>query len=488
MLKTNSVEGSGILSKSKIFSVKEFIQTELPIINIAFSGSLDGGLIPGMTVFAAPSKHFKSLISLCCMKAFLDKFKDGIAVLYDSEYGITPEYLKSNGIDPERVVHVPVDNVEQLKFDVVKKLEAVDGKKDKLFIMIDSIGNLASKKEVEDAENEHSVADMSRAKAIKSLFRIITPHLTKKGIPCVVINHVYANIGDKYNPYTMSGGCLEAGSEIIMADGSLKNIEEVALGDTVRTLDGQANVLHTWNPDTLKEGEPECYRVTFDDCHSVVCSGHHRFKVGDHWLKITQIDENTCVDHINSEMSSLAIKSIEKVGKRKVYDIEVENDHHYILKNGVASHNSGIIYSANQIFTITKATNKGDDGIEGFRFTLVAEKSRYVKEKAKFPFTVTFADGIQKWSTMFDLALEFGAVNKPGVGWYEIIDQDTGEVVGPKRRAKDVESDNAFFEKLVKNTKFKQFVENKYKIGGSGVYSPSEIEQSQVEEDMEDDE
>ena len=182
----------------------------------------------------------------------------------------------------------------------------------------------------------------------------------------------------------------------------------------------------------------------------------------------------------------MLITKIEKVGKRKVYDIEVENDHHYILKNGVASHNSGIVYSANQIFTITKATNKGDDGIEGFRFTLVAEKSRFVKEKAKFPFTVTFSDGIQKWSTMFDLALEFGAINKPGVGWYEMIDLESGEVLGPKRRAKDVENDGAFFEKLVKNDKFKKFVENKYKIGGSGLPADSVPQTNDPEIDEED--
>jgi hypothetical protein len=61
--------------------------------------------------------------------------------------------------------------------------------------VIDSIGNLASKKEVEDALEEKSVADMSRAKQLKSLFRMITPHLSLKDIPMVVINHTYKEIG-----------------------------------------------------------------------------------------------------------------------------------------------------------------------------------------------------------------------------------------------------------------------------------------------------
>ena len=61
--------------------------------------------------------------------------------------------------------------------------------------MIDSIGNLASKKEVDDALDGKSVADMSRAKQVKSLFRMVTPHLNLKDIPMVVVNHTYKEIG-----------------------------------------------------------------------------------------------------------------------------------------------------------------------------------------------------------------------------------------------------------------------------------------------------
>jgi hypothetical protein len=36
---------------------------------------------------------------------------------------------------------------------------------------------------------------MTRAKQIKSLFRMVTPHLTLKDIPMVVVNHTYMEIG-----------------------------------------------------------------------------------------------------------------------------------------------------------------------------------------------------------------------------------------------------------------------------------------------------
>jgi hypothetical protein len=104
----------------------------------------------------------------------------------------------------DRVIHTPVTDVEQLKFDIMKQLQGIE-RDEKVIILIDSIGNLASKKEVEDALNEKSVADMSRAKQIKSLFRMVTPHLTMKNIPLVAVNHTYKEIG-LYPKDIVSGG------------------------------------------------------------------------------------------------------------------------------------------------------------------------------------------------------------------------------------------------------------------------------------------
>ena len=103
---------------------------------------------------------------------------------------ITPEYLISNGIDPKKVVHIPVDHLEMLKFDIVKQLQELE-RGEKVIFAIDFIGNVASLKELEDALNEKSVAEMQRAKVIKSLFRMITPSLVNKDIPCIAVCHTY---------------------------------------------------------------------------------------------------------------------------------------------------------------------------------------------------------------------------------------------------------------------------------------------------------
>jgi RecA/RadA recombinase len=141
-------------------------------------------------MLAGPSKHFKTGFSLLLASSFLKKYPDGIILFYDSEFGTPQSYFETFNIPLDSVVHTPITDIEELKFDIMAQMKELS-REDHIMIVIDSIGNLASKKEVEDALNEKSVADMSRAKQLKSLFRMITPHLTLKDIPMAVINHTY---------------------------------------------------------------------------------------------------------------------------------------------------------------------------------------------------------------------------------------------------------------------------------------------------------
>jgi RecA/RadA recombinase len=192
--KNSTIKDSAILSKSKFFTDKDMVPTDVPMINVALSGKLDGGIIPGLTMWAGPSKHFKTAFSLLMAKAYMDKYPEAVLLFYDSEFGTPIKYFETFGIDMERVLHTPLTDIEQLKFDIMQQLQDVN-RGDKLMIILDSIGNLASKKEVDDALDGKSVADMSRAKQVKSLFRMVTPHLNLKDISMVVVNHTYKEIG-----------------------------------------------------------------------------------------------------------------------------------------------------------------------------------------------------------------------------------------------------------------------------------------------------
>ena len=194
-LKKNSkLKHTEILSESKFFNEKDMVKTQVPMVNVALSGSVDGGLTPGLTVLAGPSKHFKTSFALLMAAAYMEKYPEAVMLFYDSEFGSPQAYFNQFDIDTSRVLHTPITNVEELKFDLIGQLEELD-RDDKVIVVIDSIGNLASKKEMEDALNEKSVADMSRAKALKGLFRMSTPYLAMKNIPLLAVNHTYKEIG-----------------------------------------------------------------------------------------------------------------------------------------------------------------------------------------------------------------------------------------------------------------------------------------------------
>jgi RecA/RadA recombinase len=124
----------------------------------------------------------------------MEKYDDAVVLFYDSEFGSPQSYFDSFGIDTKKIVHTPITDIEQLKHDSMAQLSNIE-RGDHVIVIVDSVGNLASRKEVEDALDGKSVADMSRAKQLKSLFRMVTPHLTLKDIPMIVVNHTYKEIG-----------------------------------------------------------------------------------------------------------------------------------------------------------------------------------------------------------------------------------------------------------------------------------------------------
>jgi len=331
-LKNNStISDTATLTNSKIFGKKDVISTPIPMINVALSGDIDGGFTPGLTVLAGPSKHFKTLFALVMGASFLKKYSDGVLMFYDSEFGTPVSYFESLGIEQSRVMHTPITDIELLKSDIMNQLKGID-RKDKVMIIVDSVGNLASRKEVEDAINEKSVADMTRAKQMKSLFRMVTPHLTIKDIPMIAVNHTYQT-QEMFSKTVVSGG-------------------------------------------------------------------------------------------------------------------------------------TGIYYSADNIWIIGRQQEKDDKTkqIEGYHFIINIEKSRHVKEKSKIPITVTYEDGINKWSGFLENALEAKLLGKPLAGRYERVDEN-GEFFGPRYKEDDIIANDEFWQDILKTTNFKEFIREKYSSG-----------------------
>jgi RecA/RadA recombinase len=194
LMKNSKSKFTNTIQKSKYFNkTDEFITTSVKLLNVALSGEIDGGLGCGVTMIAGKPKRFKTLYGLTLVKAFLDKNPEGICLYYDTEGGAGKRYFQSLGIDVDRVLWTPCCTVEELKIEVVNQLEILktSNEDNKVMFFVDSVGNPASKKELDDAIEGSNKADMTRAKQIKSFFRLVTLPTKLLDIPMVVINHTY---------------------------------------------------------------------------------------------------------------------------------------------------------------------------------------------------------------------------------------------------------------------------------------------------------
>lgn len=205
--KNTIIENASILKNSKYFTDDTFIPTDVPLLNLALSGRLKGGLPKsGVIQIAAPPKHFKSNFMIEIIKGFQNsnKGKDSITTLYDSELGTTPDYYEKSGVDTSLIDHRPIKSVEELKADAANLLNDIQ-EGDNVLVCIDSIGMLRSDKEAADALKNDVKTDMTRAKEIKSLFRIVTGEAAIKRIPLIVINHSYQTL-EMYSKEVAGGG------------------------------------------------------------------------------------------------------------------------------------------------------------------------------------------------------------------------------------------------------------------------------------------
>lgn len=183
--------GGYLLHESPYFDDSHTVKVGVPVMDIAFSGDIDGGLSPGLTVFAGKSKSFKTMMALRCIKAFLDKHPGSMCYFLDSEFGTPPKYFENFKIDPKRIYMETPEHIQDLKFRVFNFLKALRPDQ-KCIIYIDSLTNLSSADEVKNAGENKDSHDMGRrAAAMKAMTRLLAIHLVPKGVPCVAVAHVY---------------------------------------------------------------------------------------------------------------------------------------------------------------------------------------------------------------------------------------------------------------------------------------------------------
>ena len=112
-------------------------------------------------------------------------------------------------------------------------------------------------------------------------------------------------------------------------------------------------------------------------------------------------------------MKLMAVKSVKKNVNQDVYDIKVEEDFHYILENGIVSHNSGLKYAASTIVFLSKKKDKDSEGqVIGNIIHCKLYKSRLTKENQMIDVRLNYDSGLNLYYGLLDLALKHGIFKK----------------------------------------------------------------------------
>ena len=272
------------ISKKDIISIEDFekekffISTGIYIVDALLSKSILKGGIPNnrITILAGPKQRGKSFISFNIAR---NAQKMGYNIVWiDTEFSIEKSDFDMYGIDTsnkDRFILIRTNIVEKIKMFMMSFLDALQKLKDtgvdvsKTIIFLDSIGMLSSEKEKADTLKLDIKQDMTRAKQLKSLVRLITNDLGYLNIPLVATNHVYL--------------CLTAGHKVIKSDGNSELIEKLMVGDSIQTLEGSKTIVKT-----VAYPKSPIIQITLETGEKIKCTPQHRFLVKPDWVS----DEN----------------------------------------------------------------------------------------------------------------------------------------------------------------------------------------------------
>ena len=185
------------------------IDTGAYILNAALSGTIKGG-IPNnkLLCFAGESATGKTFFALGVVKRFLTDNPSGGVFYFDTEAAVTKDMMEERGVDTSRVIISEPESVQQFRHNAIQILDNYikSDNKPPMLMVLDSLGQLSTSKDLEDTAEGKETRDMTRAQVLKATFRVLTLKLAKAKVPLIVTNHVYEVVGSYIPTKEMSGG------------------------------------------------------------------------------------------------------------------------------------------------------------------------------------------------------------------------------------------------------------------------------------------
>jgi len=204
MLASSKSPYAGFFDDEDYGKIRDYIDMGAIILNAQCSADPRKGVPSGRVIqMAGPESSGKTFV---CLETVKNAQKDGYFIIYyDSESANDAESMGSRGVDLSQLMYVPIATVEELTTSILNILDELS-KDDRVMIVVDSLGNLSSTKELQDSTDGKGTRDMTRAQKLKALFRTVTVKAGVLNVPIMAVNHVYATIGSFFGGSTVAGG------------------------------------------------------------------------------------------------------------------------------------------------------------------------------------------------------------------------------------------------------------------------------------------
>lgn len=209
-LKSNKLFSLRTVEEGTVNDVKRYYDSGSYVINLILSGDMFKGYMSNkITALSGDSGTGKTFLALAAAKSLLESDKNAAVIFLDTEGATDKDQILGLGIDGTRIEHELVNNIETLSemlLTIATEQKALPEKdRSPLMVIIDSLGNLSTNKEMTDLSSGNDKVDMTKAKKVTAMFRAATVPLTEAGICTIFTNHVY-DTQEMFSQKVMKGG------------------------------------------------------------------------------------------------------------------------------------------------------------------------------------------------------------------------------------------------------------------------------------------
>lgn len=170
---------------------------------------------------------------------------------------------------------------------------------------------------------------------------LIVSEITELNEPKRVYN--LNSVKDNHNFYAntllVHNRCFVAGTKITLSDGSIKNIEDVEVGESVMTYNEESKINEEGTVGDLKQHEvSSVIRLTLDNENIIVTTAEHPFYVEGNWIKASELQPlDICLKVDGSESIISTVEVLDE--SHTVYNLLSVSDNHNFYANDILVHN-----------------------------------------------------------------------------------------------------------------------------------------------------